>query len=167
MSKTTHDIVQFVASLDEIEGYTPLKGIHWLEFYRLQPNRSVLKWEHLDYIVGLKYCIYSPSERLFFVRHTRERFDHESVSQSLSGYLNDGNLYFMLSPEDITATTAILERVYKYYFKKQGKLRYRQYLSLLEQIILRDEYHKRNTGIFGHKSGIAQFERKIGEILKS
>lgn len=173
---------KYFESLDEAkeEGYTPIKCTSVLEFYTLRGKTSKLLKANLEPIKDLYYALYDPNvkkyyikyfnlypvEVLYFYRRTLDFSGDDPTVANLRRYTDDGNVWLLLTAEQIKATTALLERLYKAQFGREGKLDYRIYVQLLRESLDYEDYMDFGKSLVGYKTVCSQYEKRIAELWK-
>ena len=172
----------YYSNLDEAkkDGYAPVKVISLLQFFTLPGRRSVMSKENLEPIPDLKYCVYSPAEDKYYIRDYRnydidtlffyrrsDTFSGEDTAvESLRRYIEDGNVWILFTKEQVSDTTAMLEKLWKSQLSGEGKLDYRIYLNLLDQSLRLEDYQGYAKNLTGYKTVCKQFTDRIAELWR-
>ena len=166
---TEYDIIQWVDSLADpsLEGYTPFRINHYIEMYCLEGKKSMISPDSIIFRNNILYAIYSPVEARYYLRHTKPLLEGESVSDRLKTYIKDKNMWLMFTADDIEDMDATLRRLHKYYYKEDGKMDYRVYVRLIITTLAKDSFVRSNRSMSGYKSGVAEYDRKIKQILNN
>ena len=167
MITTEHDIIHYVESLQDesLQGYTPFKIHHVMELYKIEGKKSLISTESVVFRENLKYCVYSPVEQRYYLRHTKLPLERESVSERLSGHIKDKNTWVLFSGEDIEDMDSLLRRLHKFYYKEEGKMDYKVYIRLMITVLAKEKFINFNRSSLAYKSTVAQYDRLIKEIL--
>ena len=78
--------------------------------------------------------------------------------------MSDGNLYLLLSDEQVKDTTTMLERLYKSHFVGQGKVPYKTWLKLLAAYLDYEDYQDYGKNLLGFMTVCKKYESQIREL---
>ena len=179
MNLITDDISTWTTSLDGFKPeYFPIEARNILQFYRLDGRKTVICKDNIVPIENIAYTIYSPHEKkyhlrqyhnwtlnqAYFYRRDLDFSGEEEAIESLKRYILDENVWLLMTKEQVSETTAMLIRLWKYIFKDEGKLPYRAWIALLEQSLDLEDYREYGKSLIGYKTVCNQFERRIRDI---
>lgn len=183
MNLITDDISSWFTDLkDSIKPeYSAIKIDSVLSFYTLSGKRSLLAIDNLSPITDVAYTVTSahenkhylrqfrnyPLENLFFYRKTLTFSGDDTAIENLQRYVEDSNVHLLLTPEQVTATSDMLKRLWKSQFKGDGKVDYRIYIQLLDQSLRLEDYKSDGSSLTGYKTVCNQFENRIVELWKT
>jgi hypothetical protein len=174
---------KWFASLDDtkVEGYFPVKVSSPLQFFTLKGRTSTVTRSNIEVIRYLHYALFSPQENRYYFKMFRaydldtfyfyrrtETFSGESEEvANLRRYIEDGNIWLLMSKAQVTDTTALLERLWKANLTGDGKLPYQIYLQVLETSLQFEDYKEVGKNLTGFKTVCNQFQLKLNELWKS
>lgn len=179
MNLTQTEISSYTESLDDFKPeYTPVKIKSVISFFRLRGRTVSMNKSNVEFIPDLHYCYLSPAENryyfreyrnynldtIFFYRPTLTFSGQDEAIEQLQSRVINGNVWLLLTPEQITDTTAMLERLWKSHFVSPGKLNYRIYCELLEKSLKYEDYKDFAKNLTGYKTVCNQFEKGIREL---
>ncbi len=173
---------KYYENLDESkeEGYIPVRCYSPLQFYTLRGKSSKMIKDNIEPIRYLYYTVYDPNVRLhyikffkaypldvlFWYRRTDTFSGEDQAVESLREYVKDGNVTLMYTRQQISDTTALLMRLYKSNFGKEGKLDFRLYLRILEENLRLEDYISYSKHLTGFHTACSGFEVRIAELWK-
>lgn len=172
------EISSYAESLDGFAPeYTPVKVRSVVEFFHLRGRTTSMIKSNVEFIPDLHYCYLSPVENrwyfkeyrgydldtLFFYRPTLTFSGQDEAIEQLRAYVLDGNVWLLLTPEQIKDTSAMLERLWNSQFKSQGKLDYRTYTDLLKTSLDYEDYKDYGKALTGFRTVCNQYEKAIRE----
>ena len=163
----------------EEDGYTVIKVWNPLQFYILPGRRSAITLDNLSPIPDLKYLV-GGTDGKFYVREFRnisardlrfyytDRLSPESAEiEALRNYIYDGNVWLLLTAEQMEDIKAMLARVYKAQASGEGTFKYKAFVELMEQTLALEDYRSYASILIGFKTVSKKFTDRIAEIIKS
>ena len=123
---------------EPIPHYTPVKVFSILEFYTLKPRASALTHNNIVPIQDVKYAYKAPTEEKYYLKRFRNHTYDEIVSSDdeaikvLRQRVEAGQVWLMLTLQNISDTTETLKRVWNGHYSEKGKLDYRDFIALLK-----------------------------------
>ena len=146
---------------------------------KLENNIKLIK-DNLEPIPDLKYLLYSPQEEKYYVKDFRgydlDTFyfyrptltfsGEDEAVKSLRGYIEDGNIYLLLTPEMVTDTSKMLQRLWKTNLEGEGKVSYRLYVEILDLSLKLEDYKDYGRELTGFKTACHSIELKIDALWK-
>jgi hypothetical protein len=170
---------RWVETLDDVKPeYTPIEAISPLSFFTLANKRTVMCKENLVPLTDVQYLVMAKAEDCFYVK-TYRNYDVDTLLfyykrngndmpevENLLRYIYDGNVWLLFTPEMIEDMKAMLAKVYKSQFHKEGTLKYKTFMALLKESIDYEDYQDYGKALTGFKTVSRQFEMRIGELWK-
>lgn len=160
-------------SLKDFEpDYTPIPCWSVLQLYQLRGKTTTLVKANLEYIAYTYYCIYDANVNRYYKRLGRKYsiddtffYKGEDIAiLNLMRFIGDKSLTILLSPQQVESVSETLKRLYKGYFKEDGKIPYRTYIKLLEESLNYEDYKDNCKNLQGYKTVCNQFEQRITEL---
>jgi hypothetical protein len=161
-------------SLDDFkpEGYTPIPCWSVLQLYELKGRTTTLIRDNLQYIRYTYYCVYSPTDNRYYKRLGRKYeldelyfYQGDDVAiANLRRFIEDKNLTILMSQQQVESVSETLKRLYKAYFKEEGKLPYKLYIQILTLSLKLEDFTDNSKGVTGYKTVINQMEEAIREL---
>jgi hypothetical protein len=164
------------------DGYTPIRVWSLLQFFTLVGKKIVLSKDNLCPIPNLSYTVLAkyPGEDRYFLREYRgytvdqlywyrkdlDFSGDDPAIENLRRYTDDGRVFLMLKPENITDTQSMLRRLWKTQFKEEGQLDYKLYLKILEESLKLEDYQEYSRSLTGYKTVCHQYTVRIVELWK-
>ena len=179
------DISEWYDSLEELKKeFTVIKCYSPLQFFMLKGKTTVMTKDNLVPIPDLKYVLFSPQEKRYYLKESREYSlnafyfyrrdldfsgDDEAV-MNLRRYILDGNIWLLFTEEQVENTKKMLERINKAHFSAeyaQGRLDYRtQYVPLLKESIDLEDYKDWGRNLLGFKTVCRQYDMEVERLWK-
>lgn len=182
MNIYTSEISSWVETLEDFsQNYAPVKVWSVLQYYTLAGRKSVISKENIIPILDLKYAVFSPAEKRYYIKEFRGYpldvlFFHEpditwnswdSEINSIRRYIDDGNLYIIFTQSQVADTTAMLIRVFKAHFSGDGKVSYKTWIKLLNEILTLENYKGYAKNHTGFKTVCKMAEERINALWES
>ena len=183
MNLKANDNSTWADSLDDFKPeFTPIKCTNLVMCYRLSGRKTTLALENFEPIADLKYCYYSPAEKRYYFKTYPNDIplwlimfydpngswdSYDVITNDLRKRVQDGNMYLLLTKEEIEDTTAMLIRLYKSYFKSEGKLPYKTYINLVIQSLTLEDYQGYAKNHTGFKTACKMMNEKIDALWNS
>jgi hypothetical protein len=168
-TKQHNDLFEWYTTLDLVkeDGYTPIKVTSLLQFFTLAGKKVVISTESLEAIPDLHYVYLAPPDKdsepvyyvkpyagysvnnLYFYRPDWPMLEVEEACDIFRARCKAGLVWIIMNEEQVADMSALLKRIYKARTKEDGKLPYKLWLQLLENIVGYDEYQavgKNHTG---------------------
>ena len=174
MKLITDDTSSWGASLDAFKPeYSSVKIWNILQLFTLEGRKSVIKKENIIPIPFLRLALYSPQEQKYYYKEYKgydietmylRRLEPNADIDKLRRYVSDGNLYLLLSDEQVKDTTTMLERLYKSHFVGQGKVPYKTWLKLLAAYLDYEDYQDYGKNLLGFMTVCKKYESQIREL---
>ena len=174
MKLITDDTSSWATSLDGFRPeYTNIKVWNILQLFELEGRKSVIKKANIIPIPFLRLAVYSPQEQRYYYKEYRgydiesmylRRLESNEDMDRLRRYVSDGNLYLLLSDEQVKDTTTMLERLYKSHFVGQGKVPYKIWIKLLQTYLDYEDYMDYGENLLGFKTVCKQYADQIREL---
>jgi hypothetical protein len=173
------EISSYAESLEDFKPeYVPVKVNSVVEFFHLRGRTTSMIKSNVEFIPDLHYCYLSPVEKrfyfksykcydldtLFFYRPTLTFSGQDEAIEQLRTYVLDGNVWLLLTAEQIADTSAMLERLWNAQFKDRGKLDYRSYTKLLKASLDYEDYKDYGKALTGYRTVCNQYEKSISAI---
>jgi hypothetical protein len=175
---------QWYTSLEDAQadGFAVVKVYSLLAFFMLKPRVSVISLDNLEVIPNLFYLYegresddaplkyYKKSYRnwtadmLFFYRQSLIFSGDDDAINIFRRRCGLGEVYLLLTGEQVEDTTAMLKRLYKSQFKEEGKLKYKIYLALAETSLRFSDYQQIGKDLTGYRTTCSIFEREIKNL---
>ena len=173
------EVSSYAESLDGFKPeYTPVKVVNAMAFFRLRGRTTSMNKSNVEFIPDLHYCYLSPAENRFYFKESRDydldtlfhcrptltfSGDDEAV-RLLRDRIMNGNVYLLLTKEQIADTTAMLERVWKSQFNTTGKLDYRIFIELLKTSIEYEDYKDWGKNLTGFRTVCKQYDTRLVQL---
>jgi hypothetical protein len=150
--------------------YQNIKCWNVLQFFQLEGRKSVIKKDNIIPIPFLRLAVYSPQEQRYYYKEYQKyniesmylrRLESSADMDKLRRYISDGNLYLLLSDDQVKDTTTMLERLYKSHYVGVGKVPYKIWLKLLAAYLDYEDYKDYGVNLVGFKTICHQFETQI------
>ena len=182
MNLTSDDISQWGESLDDfLPEYKSVRCWDTIQCYQLQGRKTTLLLDNFEPIPALRYALYSPTDKRYYFKEFpdiplwlmcfyRTNDDWDSYDAFLNDFrrrTSDGNIYLLLTPEQITNTSDMLRRLWKSSLDGEGKLDYKIYIQLANLSIKYEDYKDKCKSLTGFKTCCNQFDMKIAALWKS
>ena len=182
MKLQSNEHSQWVDSLKDFEPeYLSIRVWDTIQFYQIQGRKTTLIVDNFEPIPDLHYAVFSPKENRYYLHEfpniplvkmkyydTDKSWDsYDSLLNSLRGYIEDKNLFLLLRPDQVTATTEMLKRLWKAELKGEGKLSYQLYIKLANESLNYEDYQDRLKGTTGYLTLCNQFQQRIQELWLS
>jgi hypothetical protein len=179
MQIKSDDISTWADNLDDFKpDYTPIKCWSVLQFFKLKGKRTVMSKDNIENIKDLHYCIFSEKEKryyfrayhdynlmqIYFYRKDLDFSGSDTAIESLRRYVYDGNVYLLLTNEQVEETKVMLQRVWNSQFKIEGKLDYRIFIQLLDTSLKLEDYKEYGSNLTGFRTVCNQMETHIREL---
>lgn len=176
-----NEVSQWAISLDNFKPeYYPIKCVNVLQYYQLSGKTSTICKANIDHIKYLKFCVYSPAEKryylkeplafpldvLYFKQRSTTWDSYDAVLNNIHNYISDENLYLLFTVQQIADTTALLTRLWKANLTGDGKLDYKIYVRLLEAILDLEDYKDYGRSLVGFKTVCNQMQLKIDDLWR-
>ena len=165
--------VFWAESLDDFKpDYTPIPCWSVLQLYELKGRTTTLVKDNLQYIRYTYYCVYDPLVKRYYKRLGRKyeldelyfyKGDDVAVA-NLRRFIEDKNVTILMIAQQVESVSECLKRLYKGYFKEDGKIPYRTYIKLLEESLNYEDYKDNCKNLQGYKTVCNQFEQRITEL---
>ena len=167
---------------DDLEGfkpeYLPVKVKNILQFFRLIGRRTVLSKNNIEPIPELSYCIFSPKEnryyvklyrgysltQIYFYRKDLDFSGEDTAVENLRKYVDDRNVYLLLTNEQIRETSSMLQRIWNANRSDEGTLSYKIYLQILDISLQKEDYAENHRELTGYLTVIKIYEEKIRDL---
>lgn len=182
MKVQSNDISTWSESLADFKPeYTPVKCTTPLMIFVLQPRKTVISKANLVPYEDLRYALFSPAEKRYYLKEYRgwsldELYYYyhpklifggvDETIETFRGRLYDGNVSLLLTPDQVTATTDMLKRVYKAKLSGAGKLDYKSWLQILELSLMIEDYTQYYSGAIGFKTTVKVWAEQIDALWK-
>lgn len=150
--------------------YSSVKCWNVLQFFQLEGRKSTIKKENVIPIPFLRLALFSPQEQRYYYKEY-QKYDIESMylrrlesnedMDKLRRYVSDGNLYLLLSDDQVKDTTTMLERLYKSHYVGVGKVPYKIWLKLLAAYLDYEDYKDYGENLVGFKTVCKKYEDQI------
>ena len=182
MKVLTDDISSWASSLDDFKPeYTPIKVWNPIQFYTLSGRKLTILLDNFEPITDLHYALYSPKEERYYLKEfpnlpmgqmlfykTDENWDsYDVILNSIRRYIDDKNIYLLLTAEQIKDTTEKLKRLYKANLQGEGKLDYKLYIEIVRESLAYEDYKDKLKGSTGYLTVCKGFEDRLAVLWKS
>jgi hypothetical protein len=175
------EISKYYESLDEArqDGFAPVKATTVLCFYKLDGRKTTINKESLVPITYLQYLVFSPLENRYYLKSFRnydvgtlffyEDKDHvENVAiEQLRRYIYDGNVYLIFNKQQVADMSSMLCRVWKAVRSDEGKLGYKDWLTLVETSLKLEDYQYYGKNLTGFKTVCKMMQDSINDLWKN
>ncbi|MFA5715667.1 MAG: hypothetical protein WC998_08000 [Candidatus Paceibacterota bacterium] len=171
MKLITDDTNSWGTSLSDFSPeYQNIKCWNVLQFFTLNGRKSVIKKDNIIPIPFLRLALYSPQEKRYYYKEYQKyniesmylrRLESNEDMDKLRRYISDGNLYLLLSDDQVKDTTAMLERLYKSHYIGVGKVPYKIWLRLLAAYLDYEDYKDYGVNLVGFRTVCKTFEDSI------
>ena len=160
-------------SLDDFKpDYTPIPCWSVLQLYELKGRTTTLVKDNLQYIRYTYYCVYDPLVKRYYKRLGRKYSlddtffykGNDVAIMNLMRFISDKTLTILMSAQQVESVSECLKRLYKGYFKTEGKLDYRIYIQILDLSLKLEEFKEYQKNITGYKTVINQIETQIRDL---
>ena len=133
----------------ELDGYVPQKCNSVVAFYGILPKKRSIKKSYIEVKVGQKFCIFSPYSNKYFIRqlHSADEL------RPLVRFINDKNLFLLLTPEEEEEQAKLLKRLSLHSFE--------QYTQLVALNVQLEAVHEQFQGKAGYITKVHQLEQEI------
>lgn len=169
----------FYESLEEIkEEYTPIPVFSLLQFFTLSGKTTNLVKANLIPL-QCKYVVLGTDKRyylkeyrgydvdcLFFYRSSLYFSGDDPVVEQLRRYVYDDRTWILFTPEMISDTQKMLDRVFKANVNGTGKLTYRLFMEILEASLKYEDYLDYGKNHVGFKTACKIQEDYINNLFK-
>ena len=177
----SNEISQWGESLDDFKPeYISIKAWNPIQFYSLTGKRTTIIIDNFEPIPDLHYALFSPLEKIYYFKTFRniplkemlfyetdnkwDSYDAEIVS--LRRYITDGNLWLLMTQEQVDNTSNMLHKLWNAHLTGEGKFDYRRYIELVSESLKYEHYKDFGKSLAGFKTISRQYEIRIAEILK-
>ena len=179
MNLLTDDISSWAKSLDDFKPeYTPVKVWNTIQFYSLAGKKTTIALDNFEPISELHYALFSPQEGKYyykeFPKFTMGEMlfykcidEYDTVLDNIRRYVFDGNVWLLLTQEQVEATTAKLKSLYRANLSDDGQLDYKTYLKIVELSLRYENYKDIGKNLTGYRSVCKDFDDKLAELWKS
>lgn len=172
--------IRHYESLDEAraDGWTPIKALSPLYFFRLIGKRTTLLKANLEYM-QLPYLILGSDGKYYFRDNVRIRDiddmlyyynqNDRSVSEeveTLHMYINDGRLWLLYQPDDIEEMKDMLTRVYQAKNSGEGTVPYKTFMQILTICLSYETFRNDRKETEGYKTICKSQEDNINAMWK-
>ena len=182
MNILTDDISSWAKTLEDFQPeYKAIPVWTPLQAYRLIGKKTVIELDNFEPIPDLHYALFSPKEGKYYLKEfpdipmwlmlfykTDEDWDsYDTFLNSFRRYVSDGNIFLLLTPEQVKDTSNKLERIGAgNHLPGDGKLDYRLYLKIVKEVLDYESYKDKCKNLTGFKTVCNQFEIRISELWK-
>ena len=160
--------------------YTSVEVRSPIEFYSLIGRKSTIELDNFDPIKDLHYALYSPKEKRYYLKEfsnlpmwlmlfykTDPAWDSYDVEvNNYRRYISDGNLFLLLTKEQIGETSAKLEKLWKANLKGEGKLNYRIYIEIVRVTLQYENYKDIMKNAIGFRTVCNSFDIQLRDLWK-
>lgn len=158
--------------------YTSVKCWSVLQFFTLDGKKTVIRAENIVPLEDLKYVVFSPQEKRYYLRESRKyslnelyfyRRDldfsgnSESIEQ-LKRYISDGNVHLLWTNGQISTMQNMLRRLWKSHFIGEKQLPYKSWIAILDQSLQLEDYREYGKSLTGFLTVCSNMERTINSI---
>jgi hypothetical protein len=167
-----NDIV-WADSLDDFKpDYTPIKCWSVLQLFELKGRTTTFVKDNLQYVKYTYYCVYDANVKRYYKRLGRAysidelyfyKGDDVAIDH-LRRYIEDKNVTILMSAQQVESVSECLKRLYKGYFKQDGKLDYRLYIQILDLSLKLEDFTNNSKGVTGYKTAINSMEGQINDL---
>ena len=170
---------------DSLTGFEPeYKAVHCttvLQFFALGGRKTIISKDNLIPIPDIHYTIRSESENRFYFK-TYRGFSVDEIYylrpsltfsppdeevSTLRGFVADGNVYLLFTPEGVTQMSVMLERIYKANLSGTGKVPYKSWLEILRISLLMEDYKEFYSNGTGFKTQMKVWADELADIWKT
>ena len=130
----------------------PVKPINITGFYGLMDRKRSIKKEFIIRNYGQQYCVYSPFSNRYYLRELHS----QNELRPLIRYINDKNLYLLLTPEQEEEQAKLLKRLSLHSFE--------QYQELVALNLRLEACHETEQGKKGYITRVHQLELQIKNL---
>lgn len=177
--QTDDNDFNYFASLEDVKPeYTAIKCWSVLQFFTLDGRKTTMIKENIVPIEDLKYVIFSPQEKKYYLRQSREwslnelyfyRKDLDFSGQSeaieqLKRYITDDNVHLLFTSEQVSNTQTMLRKLWKSHFIGEGQIPYKNWITLLKLSLDYEDYRDYGKSLTGFLTVCKQYENKIKEV---
>jgi hypothetical protein len=179
----TNDITKWYDSLDDIkaDGYSPVKVNSLVQFYKLDGRKSVINKQNLVPITYIEYVYFSPAENIFYLKSfpnysveslflykkLTKNDDNAALDQLRERFNSGFGMYLLFRKEQITDISTMLQRIWKANRSEEGKLSYKDYITLAELYLKLEDFKEYGKELTGFKTTCKIMEDKITDIWKN
>ena len=182
MKLITDDISSWAKSLDDFKPeYTPVKVWNTIQFYALQGKKTTIALDNFDPIPELKYALFSPQEDryyfksfpnlpmwlMLFYKTDKDWDSYDVLLNNIRRYVSDGNIYLLLTPEQVKDTQNKLGSLYRANLDGDGQLDYKIYIQIVELALKYENYKDIGKNLTGYRSVCNDFDEKLAELWKT
>lgn len=172
--KDPNDFTYFESLTEVAPEYTPIKVWTVLQFYMLKGKTSKIMKDNIEVIRYVYYVVYAPAEKRYYKKFFRafplDKLyfikEDEEAAANLRRYVEDGNVWLLLTLGQITDTTDMLKRLWKGNLSGEGKVDYRIWLELLAAYLDLEDYKDYGKELVGFKTVCNQMQIKIDDLWK-
>ena len=182
MNLKSDDISSWGSSLDDFKPeYTPVKVWSPIQMYRLMGRKSVIELDNFEPIPDLHYALLSPKEDKYYFKEFpdipmwlmlfyKTDQDWDSYDVFLNDFrrrVADGNIYLLLTPEQVKDTQSKLGSLYRANLSDDGQLDYKTYIKIVALTLQYENYKDIGKSLTGYRSVCKDFDDKLAELWKS
>ena len=182
MNISQDDISKWGNSLDDFSPeYYPIKCWSPIQCYTLSGRKTTIAIDNFIPIPNLYYSLYSPSEKKFLLKSfpdipmwlmlfykTDEDWDSYDVFlNDFRRRVADGNIYLLLTPEQVKDTQSKLGSLYRANLSDDGQLDYKTYIKIVALTLQYENYKDIGKSLTGYRSVCKDFDDKLAELWKS
>ena len=181
MQLISDDISQWC---DSLAGFEPeYKAVHCttvLQFFALGGRKTIISKNNLIPIPDIHYTIHSKSENRFYFK-TYRGFSVDEIYylrpsltfsppddevSALRGFVGDGNVWLLFTPEGVTQMSVMLERLYKANLSGDGKLPYKSWIKIMELSLKMEDYKEFYLNGTGFKTQMKVWTDELADIWR-
>ena len=181
MNINSNEISKWANTLDDFkEEYTSVKIWSPIQFYALRGRISTIALDNFDPIPDLHYALYSPKEKRYYLKEftnipmwemlfykpDKAWDSYDTEVNNYLRYISDGNLFLLLTKEQIDDTTAKLVKLWKANLTGEGKLNYKIYIEIVRVALQYEDYKGNMKGATGYMTVCNSYDNKLIELWK-
>lgn len=182
MNLNSNDISQWANTLTDFHPeYREIKVWSPVQFYELSGRKSTIAIDNYEPLRNLRYTVYVPAKDryyfktypdiplwlLMFYKTDKDWDSYDVIVNNLRLYIADKNIYLLLTPEQVTATTEKLKKLWSANLEGTGQLSYKTYVQIADLTLQYEDYKNLDKRITGYATVCRQFEDKIAGLWKS
>ena len=181
MNLHSDDISKWTDSLGDFSPeYVSVRVWNAIQLYRLMGRKTVILLDNFEPIPDLHYSVFSAADKryylhiypdiplwlILFYKTDRDWDSYDAFVNSIRRYIEDGNIYLLLTTEQVSDTSNALRRLWNANLEGDGKLDYKIYLKIAETTLRYEDYKDHGKSLTGFKTVCKQFEDQIAELWK-
>lgn len=172
---------RYYASLEDAkaDGYYPVKVDSFLQFYALRGRTTTICMDNIEPLDTL-YLLHAPKDEFYYVKEFRKYLlkdllwketalvfdDYEPIDWFIER-LNAGQMWLLLTIDQVNFISDMLIRMWKVGKGTDGKLGYKDWLWIMNKSLQRDHYKEGHQHDADYKTMTRKLEMEIVDFWKN